>query len=977
MKTKIELIYHSNGRLEKVDTNEDVVFQGSVATSEFTLSMAKDNAENWLPSDSVFICFKRADGKESAPLLMQYDGGVWRYISNGWLEDVDLHNAQGEYKVSVLMRRYSSLSATTVIATRTSEQLALPISPSATWTPQDISADFADQVVKIISGQNEVVDKIKNFSVGTVTSETKESGGQAHVEANIKDTTEGFQLNMDFDLPRGEVGEAAGFDTPEISAETLPERTEVTAEIVASGPDTRKKFRFNFGIPRGQYGNSVLALKTPRSPGPGNEMLRNIYIPEARNGIVYTDDILIGPDGYVFLVTEGNENNSAATIVAVEYYGDIHGPRGLEGLGFFHATSPIAPLIGHEIDFYNGIDIPEGREVKVGDLVLDDYSKVGQVTKVSYNHYFITTLMSIKGEKGDAGDDSSLTPDGTYLNMTVGKLQAIPINNGTDIHSLIPQDYRKLLVYYCPSVNTCNTLINMPKENMGTTFYLTVMKTWQGDGNFMRVIQTMYTHKNEIYQNTVDYISGAEPIWGDWVSLYPPECSNPNLIANSNFLLNTRGLAEYNKNNTSGGQDTVDGLKLVTNSWDYTLTPQNNGGITIVAPTNTSADFFYDIPDGELLYGNKQLTLSINLTIDGETSTIITKGLFNTNTLSLLTQFPKGLGRVYLDSSNSVCKVHLNVYQGKTVQLNWWKLEIGSNATIYNPPSLIESYLRLYGKAISSICNPNILINSNFAINQRGETEYNNSNAPTSAYTVDRLVHYLNCPYKLTAHNGGGIVVENTGTTSVDFAQIIEDGGALYGNCIQTLSMSIVVNNVTRIIKATGTPKQGKTFIGAGFPDNTGIMYVEWTTSNTYKAWFRIYSGKTVKINWWKLEVGSNATAYMPPNPAEELLKCQRYYQVIHLQGGAIAASTANTVYPQIPLACSMRIPKPTLIVLEYPSVRGQGSNYDCNVNNTSITLNRCYDNACVIQLTIATDNFTTKQIYALANGSISLDAEL
>lgn len=207
MKTKIELVYHSNGRLETIDTNSDIVFQGSVATSEFYLKIA-DNDETWLPTDSVFISFTRADTQKSGPLLMRYDEGMWKYISNGWLEDVDLGEKQGEYSVSIMMRRYSTLDNKTVVAVRTSETITLPIAPSANWTPKDLSSGEYEAITSIISQQNSTIEKVENFQIGTVTSHASESGAAPIVNAEIVSTTDPnrYELNMDFTLPRGEQG---------------------------------------------------------------------------------------------------------------------------------------------------------------------------------------------------------------------------------------------------------------------------------------------------------------------------------------------------------------------------------------------------------------------------------------------------------------------------------------------------------------------------------------------------------------------------------------------------------------------------------------------------------------------------------------------------------------------------------------------------------------------------------------------------
>ena len=49
--------------------------------------------------------------------------------------------------------------------------------------------------------------------------------------------------------------------------------------------------------------------------------------------------------------------------------------------------------------------------------------------------------------------------------------------------------------------------------------------------------------------------------------------------------------------------------------------------------------------------------------------------------------------------------------------------------------------------------------------------------------------------------------------------------------------------------------------------------------SNRLAFNIRLNNGINVTIKRVKLEVGSCSTPFVPPNPAEELLKCQRYYE--------------------------------------------------------------------------------------------------
>ena len=59
---------------------------------------------------------------------------------------------------------------------------------------------------------------------------------------------------LDFTIPKGDTGDAAGFDTPTAVANTLAAGSSATASVVASGDATNKKFDFTFGIPQGIQG---------------------------------------------------------------------------------------------------------------------------------------------------------------------------------------------------------------------------------------------------------------------------------------------------------------------------------------------------------------------------------------------------------------------------------------------------------------------------------------------------------------------------------------------------------------------------------------------------------------------------------------------------------------------------------------------------------------------------------------------------
>lgn len=193
--------------------------------------------------------------------------------------------------------------------------------------------------------------------------------------------------------------------------------------------------------------------------------------------------------------------------------------------------------------------------------------------------------------------------------------------------------------------------------------------------------------------------------------------------------------------------------------------------------------------------------------------------------------------------------------------------------------------------------NPNLLINGDFRVNQRGLPTY----TVTNLYTVDR---WRSSTSNLT------INVETTGISISGGArtrflyQIIEDYKSLIGKTV-TFSIKIkgiagyscklnfydVVSNETlteKIVAYTG--------------DYQIVSYTATIPSDWESLAVLIY-GNTIDtalsdkvfVEWAKLEIGSVATAYSPRPYAEELALCQRYYQV--LDGASLGMWSPRTQY--------------------------------------------------------------------------------
>ncbi len=136
---------------------------------------------------------------------------------------------------------------------------------------------------------------------------------------------------------------------------------------------------------------------------------------------------------------------------------------------------------------------------------------------------------------------------------------------------------------------------------------------------------------------------------------------------------------------------------------------------------------------------------------------------------------------------------------------------------------------KLHDKDIATmndLPNPNLLTNPDFSINQR---EISGAFSDTGKYFVDR--------WRLVS---GTVTVNSDGTLTLD------------GSICQPLENAAGAN-VTASVSA-----------GTAVYDDTAKIFT--------------ITGNGVTVSWAKLEIGSAATDFSPPDPAAELMKCYRFF---------------------------------------------------------------------------------------------------
>lgn len=199
-----------------------------------------------------------------------------------------------------------------------------------------------------------------------------------------------------------------------------------------------------------------------------------------------------------------------------------------------------------------------------------------------------------------------------------------------------------------------------------------------------------------------------------------------------------------------------------------------------------------------------------------------------------------------------------------------------------------------------NLSNPNLLINTDFkdVINQRGQAEY------TSGYSIDRW-RVFGGALKV---NGNQVILAKVGDVNGYLAQRIENGVNLLKNKTVTLSIGIdgdAYSMPVNVSALTTIFDSGNLMFPGGYADVYG---------NSSWVEVRVFAREgEITLDWIKLEFGDVATMYVPPNQAEELLKCQRYFIKLLNQEGEYAPAlgfgyTNGNTYARVSVPIPVRM---------------------------------------------------------------------
>lgn len=255
----------------------------------------------------------------------------------------------------------------------------------------------------------------------------------------------------------------------------------------------------------------------------------------------------------------------------------------------------------------------------------------------------------------------------------------------------------------------------------------------------------------------------------------------------------------------------------------------------------------------------------------------------------------------------------------------------------------LKTVLEAVKGKIPTISNPNLLINPDFKINQRGSTdakvEYH-QNMPILAsqrYTVDR--------WRIMG-----------GKTN-----IIDGKFVLNGTIIQVIENSIGTDFTASISVENGSAT-------ASYDDTTKTFTI---------------TGENATLNWAKLEHGKTATTFIQPEPTTEMMKCKRYYRTMSRGALAYAVNAASVVFVdsfEIPMRVdpTAKILSPVALSycngwLDIPDVT------EMSIISVNLTkMGACYIHVSGFNVTVGGTEFAANYPFRAANDNfIGFDAEI
>lgn len=275
-----------------------------------------------------------------------------------------------------------------------------------------------------------------------------------------------------------------------------------------------------------------------------------------------------------------------------------------------------------------------------------------------------------------------------------------------------------------------------------------------------------------------------------------------------------------------------------------------------------------------------------------------------------------------------------------------------------------------------NVSNPNLLLNGDFKINQRGKTSYV---CTKNEYTLDR---WLGANGLTVTKNANSISLTNTNSSgTVIFQQKLEEPFLSFAG--KNLCISAEVDGTVFHASAnlpTTAPSSATTLASKQIADGVTLQ-LAYISTNMLSAQFALATGKTITLTNAKLELGSSPTAFCPRLYAEEFALCQRYYQIIKKISGNTSLNLAivrneTSIRIFVNLLQSLRT-TPTIKTSNCTLFNISNDSYI--VIENALTVTCLSENQCVLNYTSSNLTRGTMFFVSDTNGlaRIELDAEI
>lgn len=181
------------------------------------------------------------------------------------------------------------------------------------------------------------------------------------------------------------------------------------------------------------------------------------------------------------------------------------------------------------------------------------------------------------------------------------------------------------------------------------------------------------------------------------------------------------------------------------------------------------------------------------------------------------------------------------------------------------PKLMYKNVLYCGNGSSNSGSNPNLIINGDFRVNQRGQSTYSSGGwSSKNTYTVDRWCLHGNPNSTVVVNEDKTLTLNPNSIGEYYFNQYLEEALPLsdYTLTVKVLSLN---GNADCHINGSGEPLEVgiNTYTLNGSVNNVGVL---------------VYGNSSITIEYIKLEQGSVATPFIPRTYAEELALCEYYF---------------------------------------------------------------------------------------------------